>query len=71
MKFTKTTVTTIAKTNLMPTFKTRLSLMHLNISFLAKYFESLTCLLNDLQTSFKIVAITETRIKEGLLFIYM
>ena len=44
-----------------------LTLMHLNISSLAKHFESLNILLNNLQTKFKIVALTETRIKHGSL----
>ena len=41
----------------------KLSLMHLNISFLPYHFDELSELLNDLTIKFKIIGITETRLR--------
>ena len=39
-----------------------LSFFHLNIASLAKHIDNLRCLLNELKSNFKVLAITETRI---------
>ena len=41
----------------------KLSLMHLNISFLPYHFDELSEFLNDLTIKFKIIGITETRLR--------
>ena len=41
----------------------KLSLMHLNISFLPYHFDELSELLNDLTIKFRIIGITESRLR--------